>query len=100
MTDQVPEAPPATSEQRRQALDAAVSREVIAGGRVVHKTDYDAIIAYGGGVGHWIFVLLTAGLWLLAYPWWHERRYVLSVNEIGRVWRRFWTDEKWERVDE
>jgi hypothetical protein len=87
-------------DQRIRTLDAAITRELTAGGRLLHRGGNEAIVAYGGGIGHWFGVLLTAGLWLLFYPGWHERRYLLNVNEAGRVWRRAANDTTWVRVDE
>lgn len=90
---------PVTDTQRRAQLDTAVSREIMAGAKLVHRADYEAVVAYGGGAIHLVGVLITAGLWLLLYPAWRERRYVLSVNDVGRVWRRHVDSDQWERVD-
>lgn len=94
--------PPVSEDQQQRALDAAVNRELMAGGRLMGRAGPEAIVAYGGSIGNWIGVLLTAGVWLLFYPGWKERRYVLAVNEAGRVWRRYANkdDAPWERVDE
>lgn len=92
--------PPVNEDQQQRALDAAVNRELMAGGRLIGRAGSEAIVAYGGSVGNWIAVLLTGGIWLLFYGGWKERRYVLAVNPAGRVWRRHADDEQWERVDE
>ena len=92
--------PKATREQRLHALDAAVARELAAGARLADRTDYQAIVTYGGGAVHLVIALITAGVWLLLYPLWRERRYIIAVNESGRVWRRSLRDDKWERIDQ
>lgn len=91
---------PVTKEARQQALDTAVAREAAVGARLATRTDYQAVVSYGGGVGNLVGVLITGGLWLLLYPAWRERRYILAVNEIGRVWRRSDRSNDWQRVDE
>jgi hypothetical protein len=55
-------------------------------------------LSIGGGTGHWVAVLLTGGLWMLAWPSWRVKRYSLAVNEIGKVWRRI-PGGDWERAD-
>lgn len=91
-------APAALPDQRRKALDAAVTRDVSNGATLVHRAEFEAVMSLGGGIGHWVGVLLTGGLWLLGYPTWKAKRYTLAVNEEGRVWRHLPTGQ-WERAD-
>jgi hypothetical protein len=101
--DQQAPPPPATDQERRTALDEAINREIMAGGKLLGQAGSEGVIAYGGGAGNLVAILLTGGLWILAYPLWRQRRYVLAVNERAQVWRRHVNDiraDAWERVDD
>lgn len=67
-------------------LGEYVRAQLAAGDRVVVWFNPRAVVLQrGGGAGHWVVVLLTAGAWLLALPWWYRRRVVASVGDDCRV---------------
>jgi hypothetical protein len=86
---------------RQAALNEAIQRELAAGGTLVDRTQYNAIVGYGGGAVNVLLVILFGGLWLLAYPAWKRREYELAVNEGGEVYRRYLLRKgaaEWERL--
>lgn len=85
--------PTVTMEQRSVALDSAVSRASMGGGRLVSRGQTEAVFEFGekpNHVLHAIISFLSCGLWLfvwllIAATSSVVRRTVL-VDEYGRTW--------------
>lgn len=83
-----------TDAQRKQALAAAVSREIGGGWNVQSQTDYQAVLVRPGTkvnhILHLILTILTLGVWLLV---WiplsimrkREKHKVVTVDGFGNV---------------
>ena len=81
-----------TTDQRKAALDSALSRSGAQGWRIENRSDFQATIAKGKNISHLLHLILTvvtAGIWLI--PWLvlgtagKVRRRLLSVDEFGNV---------------
>ena len=85
---------PELSEPRRERLlELAVDQEILAGGRVVHRSSDGVTLAYQRSVthlGHFILTLLTGGLW--GFVWIavilsrKENRVRYEVDPWGNIW--------------
>lgn len=89
------ESTPASAEDRRAALAAAIADEVRRGGRVESQSDYQAVIVHGKRVNHVLHLLLSILLigiwlivWLLLIVTGGEKRIIIEVDARANVTRR------------
>ena len=92
MTDQSERPLIQTSDQRKAAMDAALSRYGASGWRIENRSDYQATIATGKQVSHVLHLLLTlvtAGIWLIFWLGFGVlggvKRRLVSIDEYGNV---------------
>ena len=80
--------------QRREVLDAQVSKAISRGYRVESRSDFQAVVVKGqrpNHVLHLILSLVTLGIWLIVWLlvaiFAGEKRKVIRVDESGVVER-------------
>jgi hypothetical protein len=96
MTQPMPGAGPqlATPEARKKLLEQWLFHITARGGQVVTREEFTAVVQIGQPINNVLHVLLTiflCGLWLLVWIpmiiWGGPKRYVIAVDESGRVFQ-------------
>jgi hypothetical protein len=79
-------------ERRRELLSQAIQGQVVRGGRIESRGEYDATIIFGHRVNHILHLILsvlTLGLWVIVWiilsVTGGEKRTLIAVDEFGAV---------------
>jgi len=99
---------PLSPQERMQMLDQAIFGLASRGGRLLTRTEWNAVVVMGKPVNHVLHLILTllslcccgiwAPVWLLITAFGGEHREILSVDQYGQVSQQRGPMETWRKV--